>query len=63
MLGLARELKLLFEIRTWHKATKCQEMNWRAIWDEFRNWVTLGLQPANVHENPWLRENGRGVER
>ena len=25
--------------------------NWRAVWDEFRNWVTLGFQPAKRNEN------------
>jgi hypothetical protein len=24
---------------------------WRAVWDEFRNWVSLGFQPAKRNEN------------
>ena len=27
------------------------EGGWRAVWDEFRNWVTLGFQPAKRNEN------------
>jgi hypothetical protein len=38
-------------------------MRWLAALDEFRNWITLGFQPAKRNENPWQRHNGGGVER
>jgi hypothetical protein len=26
--------------------------DWRGVWDNFRNWVSLGLRPAKRDENP-----------
>jgi hypothetical protein len=26
-------------------------IGWRAVWDDFRNWLDLGLQPAKCDEN------------
>jgi hypothetical protein len=38
--------------------------DWRAVWDDFRNWLALGLQPAKAHENrPRVRMAPAGAAR
>jgi hypothetical protein len=33
----------------------------RGVWDDFRNWITLGFQPAKRNENLSSRHNGGSV--
>ena len=35
-------------------------VNWLAVRDDFRNWVSLGLQPAKRNENRSAGQNGAG---
>jgi hypothetical protein len=35
-------------------------MNWRAVWDDFRNWLTMGVPPTKAHENRVAGQNDRG---
>jgi hypothetical protein len=30
------------------------------VWDDFRNWITLGLEPAKADENQRQVHNGAG---
>jgi hypothetical protein len=47
-----------------HTHDRCKSLkDWFAALDDFRNWVTLGFQPAKRNENPWQPHNGGGVER
>jgi hypothetical protein len=39
---------------------KAKNKFWRAVWDDFRNWLGLGLQPAKGHENQGAGQNGTG---
>jgi hypothetical protein len=35
----------------------CSDLVWRAVWDDFRNWLALGLQPAKGNENRGIGQN------